>query len=364
MKFFMLVSAIVLALGGVLLADTIYLKDGTVREGKVIEVTDREVRLRITYGQSVGIIAIPRESVSRIVRAAPDPVRLRKEAYDLLASEAFNDAVAAFREVVELLPEDADAHADLGLAYVLSGRFVEALKAYGKACELAPDEPDFLIGLGHAYQRLGSLENALEQYASYVEANPASPEGYRLMAEVHMAGKAYVKALQSARKAVSLAENDVQSRMTLARLYQVLELPEDAIAQTDAAIKLAPELGEAYLLRGELLLEAGRENEALADLTRATELNPNLAEQAADIAAGGPPEEAEKTEQEEVIPAPIEQPESQAKEKKAKQEDSPAPEKAVLGEEKPADGLDKVRELLNEAIRRLEKLKAGRGESE
>ena len=127
------VCTILLALCSIAFADTIYLTDGTVKEGKVLEVTEKLVRLQVKYGSSVGELTIPREKVSRIVTSKPDPAKARQDGYELLAKESFTDAIAAFKEALKLQPASADAHADLGLAYTLARRFTEAAEAYEKA---------------------------------------------------------------------------------------------------------------------------------------------------------------------------------------------------------------------------------------
>ncbi len=54
--------------------------------------------------------------------------------------------------------------------------------------------------------------------------------------------------------------------------------PARAIPEYTRAIELAPDFDLAYVYRGSLLLDQGRDEEALADLLRAIELNPDLPE--------------------------------------------------------------------------------------
>ncbi len=357
MKLAVIVGVAVLSVSSALFADTVYLKDGSTREGSVVKVTEKEVRLRVTHGKSVGVIAIPRENVERIVTGAPDPAKLREQGYSLMASEAFEDAIATFTELAAMQPASADAYGDLGLACTLARRFPEALDAYRRACGLAPEKPDFILGLGYAYRQLGKHDNAIEQYAQYVEKRPKDASGHRLMAEVYLAKKLYRKALQSAKRAVSLDKKDVQSRMVLAEVYRELDLVDGALGEANAAVELSPGLGEVYLLRARILLEAGREEEALGDLDKAAQLNPNLMQQAADIAAG----KGEKKKEEvpgKAQPVAPGQPVHEEPKKPAPEAKKPEREE-VAGQIKEAETeIDRVRELLNEAIRRLEELRA------
>ncbi len=348
-------------------ADTVYLTDGTVKEGNVIEVTEKEVRLQVKYGKSAGEVTIPRDKVARIVTSKPDPAKARQDGFELLAKEAFSDAIAAFKEALRLQPASADAHADLGLAYTLARRFTDAAQAYKKAVELAPETPDFLVGLGHAYQQLGKLDSAIEAYTAYTKKKPKDATGFRLLAEAYMAKKRYVQAIASAKTAVSLNEGDVQSHMLLARLYWELELLDPALKEAGNAVRLAPKLPEAYMLRAEILLDTGKKEAAAADLKKAAELNPNVKEHAADIMraaekrdkaeAPSPPADTAPVEKE----VPAEQPSSAKPPEPVVKETDITQEKETAGDSRKQDQeLKEVCKLLDEALRRLKELKSDR----
>ena len=61
----------------------------------------------------------------------------------------FAEAETIDRRVLELSPEDPNAHRDLGIDLERQGRLDEAEAAYRRAVELAPDDPDFQITLGN-----------------------------------------------------------------------------------------------------------------------------------------------------------------------------------------------------------------------
>ena len=49
----------------------------------------------------------------------------------LLQAKRFDEAAAAFREALKLLPDEADLHGNLGLALQKSGQAAEAQKEFG-----------------------------------------------------------------------------------------------------------------------------------------------------------------------------------------------------------------------------------------
>jgi tetratricopeptide (TPR) repeat protein len=69
-------------------------------------------------------------------------------------------AVDAFRQVIAVRADFADAWNELGFALRNLGRYPESLDAYGEALRLRPDFPEALEYLGEAYVKLGRLADA------------------------------------------------------------------------------------------------------------------------------------------------------------------------------------------------------------
>jgi tetratricopeptide (TPR) repeat protein len=87
-----------------------------------------------------------------------------------LSESRFDDAVRFDRLALQLNPEDADAHHNLGLAYLLSGRGEEAVQAFKKALSLSFNSR-YLFSLGRAYEEAGNTEQAVQCYGEYLAAS-------------------------------------------------------------------------------------------------------------------------------------------------------------------------------------------------
>jgi len=61
------------------------------------------------------------------------------------------DPLAPLREAALTRPDDADAHARLGRAYLAHGRLAEAIEALQRAARLEPDDPAVRTDLGRAW---------------------------------------------------------------------------------------------------------------------------------------------------------------------------------------------------------------------
>lgn len=128
------------------------------------------------------------------------------------------EALASAREAVRLKPDDPQAHFDLGRVLSGQGKSEEAAAAFGEAVRLSPEWPEAYV----------SLAGVLRTQRKWVEA-----------------------------RALDLRRLDVQ-----------LRLANDAIAKR-------PEDANAYRDRGVFLCRAGHLQEALPDLDKAIELNPD-----------------------------------------------------------------------------------------
>jgi tetratricopeptide (TPR) repeat protein len=90
----------------------------------------------------------------------PDKYELFDEAVDLVADGNLADAIAKYREAIELDADFADAWQGLALAYNEMGRHPEAIDAGRKLCEITPDDVLAHTTLSRIYQAAGMIAEA------------------------------------------------------------------------------------------------------------------------------------------------------------------------------------------------------------
>lgn len=73
-------------------------------------------------------------------------------------------AIKAYTQAARELPEDPDAHNNLGLVLLRAGRLEESLRVYTRAHQLAPDDPVALEKSADVLERMGRLKEAAQQY--------------------------------------------------------------------------------------------------------------------------------------------------------------------------------------------------------
>ena len=105
--------------------------------------------------------------------SAADAIRDGKDA---LAQGRVDDAVAAYRNAVQELPTDPQAHLGLGLALEKKRSWQAALAEFQKASELDPRLADPLRGIGAMQLRLGNPAAAEVAFRKAIEIDRKFPE--------------------------------------------------------------------------------------------------------------------------------------------------------------------------------------------
>ena len=100
----------------------------------------------------------------------------KKEAALLRASDAFHKgnnalltkkykkAISYYKKTIELRPNDAHAHNNMGNAYKEMGDFDKAIKCYDRAINSKPDYASAHYNLGIVYQKKDEFSTALKSY--------------------------------------------------------------------------------------------------------------------------------------------------------------------------------------------------------
>jgi tetratricopeptide (TPR) repeat protein len=133
-----------------------------------------------------------------------------------------DDAVKCFNEALKINPADKNAYQGLGRVKNEQGNLDEAVSAYRKAIAIDPDNEEFFEELGKTFSEHAEIEKAVSAYRRAIEINPRNAVAYRAMAK---------------HKKFTDYDDDMKA---MESLYSQKGLPRES------SIELAFALGKAY----------------------------------------------------------------------------------------------------------------------
>jgi len=185
------------------------------------------------------------------------------------------DALPALRRTRDLMPQDSEAHRNLGAALHDQGRWAEALPSLNKALELQPSNIDALIEAANCMRGLGRVREAISLYYRVLRLMPQHAEAQNHLGNAFLELGQYADAAGCYRLALQIKPNDAQVLSNLGNALRQLGHVEEALAASRQAIALDPKLPMGHNNLGLILAAQGRREDALACYRQALTLNPN-----------------------------------------------------------------------------------------
>ncbi len=99
--------------------------------------------------------------------------------YGYLNQKLFEEALAAYRQTVQINPDDADGWSNLGFVFTDLKRYEEAIQAYRQTVRINPDDTEAWVSLGYAYFSTGN-QAAVQQVAEQLQRlNPGKAKEFQ-----------------------------------------------------------------------------------------------------------------------------------------------------------------------------------------
>jgi tetratricopeptide (TPR) repeat protein len=183
------------------------------------------------------------------------------------------DALQPLQRTAALMPQDAEAHSNLGSALYGAGRHAEALASLRRALQLNPKDIAALVDAANALKELGQFPEAITLYQEALRLDRRQPEALNNLGNALMALGQHKEAATAYRFALALRPTEAQIHFNLGNALRQSGEFIEAIASSERAIAIDATLALAHNNLGLALIGLGRRDEAVASFRRALDLD-------------------------------------------------------------------------------------------
>jgi Flp pilus assembly protein TadD len=201
------------------------------------------------------------------------------------------EAFAAYREALRLVPNYPTALNNYATALAEAGRNAEAAPLFAQALRIKPGLAEAWLGLGNAHANLGRFADATIAYQQALEHKPDLPIAANNLGRVLEALGRNDEALAVLQKLVADHPGYALGRFTLANFLGTHGRIGDAVGHYRTLLELNPRDVGAAVNLGVALFLSGRKAEGIAQLEvvlRADPGNADVRQKLADMRASGP----------------------------------------------------------------------------
>ena len=162
--------------------------------------------------------------------------------YALVKTGNFERAVKVYERYAELEPKNCTARSSVGFAFLSQKLVDQAVKAYEEALKLCPEEPTAYSNLGIAYEQANYPLEAIEAYRHAIELDPADVSNYDRLAKLAYDRKMYPEAASLYETILARPDNGKDEAWTtwahgrLAFIYRWANDCADAIPHWEAVV--------------------------------------------------------------------------------------------------------------------------------
>jgi tetratricopeptide (TPR) repeat protein len=204
-----------------------------------------------------------------------NPDALLRRAIEAQQHGDYTAAIAGYREVIELRPNDAEARVNLGAALAHENKFDEAIEMYLSALPSLKNKNAVLMNLALAYYKKGDFEHAREQFTVLHDAQPNDVRQIILLGDSDL----HLGKTDDAVALLEPVETKFSSNMdfeyVLGRALIMSGKRREGVVRIEKVAKAGPS-PDAYLLAGATLLDLNEYEGARRDLEEALRLAPTM----------------------------------------------------------------------------------------
>jgi protein O-mannosyl-transferase len=194
--------------------------------------------------------------------------------------------IAHFEAALRIVPDNFEAHHNLGTALQRQGRFAEAIVHYRSAIRARPAAAGAHEGLATALAATGDTDEAITEFEQAIGLKSESPTARNNLGLLLLSRGRTADALPLLLEAVRLQPDYALAHRNLADALQRVGRSNDAVEEFRAALayERSPAAAEIANDLGVLLVRLGRLPEAIVAFEDALRVNPDFAPARANLA--------------------------------------------------------------------------------
>ncbi len=256
------------------------LKSAVAASGKVSE--GEQLMIRATEAFTNGKTLEGGEDLKKLVAAYPGDERAHETLGSYYQSvQQYDKAIMEEQEAIQLAPDFAPAYNLLGYIFRDAQKNDQAEAAFRKYIQLIPDEPNSYDSLAELLMKMGRFDESIQNYSKALSLDPHFSSSYRGIAADLMYQEKHKEALEELQKEYDHALNDADRQdavATMAYCYVDEGKFPEALEKISKLSSMAEQQGDKPAIafnedmRGYLLLNTGRIDEAKGDFARSLEL--------------------------------------------------------------------------------------------
>jgi tetratricopeptide (TPR) repeat protein len=189
----------------------------------------------------------------------------------------YQEAYPIMAENLQNNPADPFAYFNLITLFVDAGETAKAAQVADNAVAAMPQSAEARVMRGSIRMSQSRLVDAYDDFFAAAAVSPHSPDPRFFMALSDYKQGKFLEGAEQLRIAIrsGIVDSDLHYLLAECMIRMDSSSSKEALAELNRAIELNPKSVSARTLRGKMLLEAGRPQDALIDLRAARELAPN-----------------------------------------------------------------------------------------
>ena len=226
-----------------------------------------------------GLLSIEKNYTKKPERAQLDQVM------KLYSSGLIQESLDAVNTIIKEHPNEPTLFNISGACYSAIGPMESAIKDFQKAINLKPDYAEAHYNLGVVFQKIAKLDDAFSSYEKALTINHAYPQAHNNQGMINLKRRELDLAVKSFEWAVAYNPNYVEAHNNLGAVFQELMMYEKAKEQYEKAIAINPKFAQALNNLGASCEIFGLKDQALENYNKALVIDPSYSEAHRNISA-------------------------------------------------------------------------------